>query len=255
MDNFKENVSNFVLRVRDFIPLEFRQVIADDGIQLQSDLYLLVIYYPKRNRIADDPERKTIHIDYDIVICHPNKLLARLKSVLGFGQRVFARSTVVARIDKKTGMEFQEDHHLQGALPGKYRYGLYLNGDLVSVAVFSGGRKMNDTPEAYRSFELLRFCHKGSILVVGGLSKLINKFVADFKPGDIMTYSDLDWSQDSGLEKIGFEAVNKTAPQRFLISRGARNHFGNSDLTASEGDYWVENKGSLKLKLFLLKSF
>ncbi|ULT28536.1 hypothetical protein KUH03_19615 [Sphingobacterium sp. E70] len=87
---------------------------------------------------------------------------------------------------------FLVEHHLQTALPGKYRYGLYEQGELVSIAVFSGGRRMNDKNEEYRSFELLRFCNKSGYNVIGGLSKLITAFAKDFHPGDIMTYTDRD---------------------------------------------------------------
>ena len=161
---------------------------------------------------------KTIHISEDQLRRDAKKIYNRLKVQAGRAEKVYARSTVAVRIDKRIALGFLKDHHLQVALPGKYRYGLYHQGELVSLAVFSGGRRMHNKTEDYRSFELIRFCHKSDIVVIGGLSKLIQAFIKDFKPSDIMTYVDADWTQDSSLQKIGFE-VDKTLPgQRFWIT-------------------------------------
>lgn len=251
MSDHKQIVLEFIQKIRQRIPLNFTVLVSEKTISLLSGKFHVVFYYPQSVRLSNDLIRRTIHIDYDIVISSSEKLLARLESVFGFGKRIYARDTVVARIDKRVSMEFQGDHHLQSALPGKYRYGLYYKGDLVSIAVFSGGRKMNNTPLDYRSFELLRFCHKRPYIVIGGLSKLIKAFNNDFKPGDIMTYADLDWCQDSSLEKIGFEPIHKTQPQLILVKKGIRVFDKSLVANDQEDDYWVENKGSLKLKLIL----
>lgn len=206
----------------------------------------IYVYPPHTVRQEVHPDLQTLHIDVDLLQHSSHKVLQRISGILGHGERIFARDTVAARIDKKVALEFQEDYHLQVALPGKYRYGLYHQGDLVSVAVFSGGRRMRDRAEDYRSYELLRFCHKGSHLVVGGISKLIDKFVAEHHPSDIMTYSDLDWCQHSSLEKIGFIPLEKKAPQQFRVVHGLRQY--NEHISSSADGYLLHNSGSLKLK-------
>ncbi|GGH11188.1 hypothetical protein FAZ19_00685 [Sphingobacterium alkalisoli] len=249
MSDHKQIVLEFIQKIRQRIPLNFTVLVREKTVSLLSEKFHVVFYHPQSVRLSNEIIRRTIHIDYDIVISSSEKLLARLESIFGFGNRIYARDTVVARVDKKVALEFQEEHHLQLALPGKYRYGLYRQGELVSIAVFSGGRKMNDTPLDYRSFELLRFCHKGSDIVIGGLSKLIKAFRKDFKPGDIMTYADLDWCQDSTLEKIGFIPVQRTPPQLILVREGIRVFGKNIVVKDQKNDYWVENNGSLKLKM------
>ncbi|WP_270088799.1 hypothetical protein [Sphingobacterium sp. SYP-B4668] len=196
-----------------------------------------------------------IHIDAEDILIQQHKIIQRIKTLAGQAVRIYARHTVVARIDKKMSLEFQQDHHLQKAVAGKYRYGLFFNGDLVSIAIFSGGRHMDERPLSYRSFELIRFCHKQGIIVVGGISKLIQAFQADFHPGDIMTYADRDWSQDSSLTKIGFLKKSQTSPQQFWFN-GQERH----TLTPSNEDelkklypsgYPKSNSGSLKMVLTL----
>lgn len=194
-----------------------------------------------------------VHVDEDYWVTQPAKLLARLMVRAGRGFRIHARETVVARVDKKQAMDFQRSHHLHVPLPGKFRYGLFFQGELVSVAVFSGGRKMRNQPPDYRSYELLRFCHKGEWIVVGGLSKLIRQFVKEHHPGDLMTYSDRDWSDGSAYEQLGFEVRGATAPQTFWIEGETMQRYAISELPppfdpAHPGSFFpVSNRGSLKL--------
>ncbi|MGB7527276.1 hypothetical protein [Sphingobacterium cellulitidis] len=182
------------------------------------------------------------------------KIKNRLKVLAGQARKVHARNTVVARVDKGQGMSFQEEHHLQVALPGKYRYGLFHEGELVSLAIFSAGRKMRDKAEGYRSFELLRFCHKSDYLIIGGLSKLIRRFITEFQPGDIMTYVDKDWSQDSSLKTIGFEEAGVREGGKYWISDNQQFQIGSlAELKVVEGQYpegyLTQNTGSIKLVL------
>jgi hypothetical protein len=196
-----------------------------------------------------------IHIDLEDVTLQQDKIIHRIKTLSGQALRIYARHTIVARIDKKVSLEFQRDYHLQKAVAGKYRYGLFFNGDLVSIAVFSGGRRMNDQPDSYRSFELIRFCHKQGVIVVGGISKLIQAFQKDFSPGDIMTYADRDWSQDSSLTKIGFKNMGQTSPQEFWFCDQERYTLTSSNLEALKvlypTGYPKSNSGSLKMVLTL----
>ncbi len=247
MDLYHSRIVNFVNdlgRSIDIVGYEQRTNLYI----VQTNRYFLYFYYPRQGRVVEVRELGLIHIDFDLVDNIPGKLLARLRGLHNMGQRIYGRQTVVARIDKKVALSFQQEHHIQVALPGKYRYGLFYRGELVSVAVFSGGRHMRDQNEAYRSFELIRFCHKGDHIIIGGISKLIKAFIADFNPQDIMTYADLDWTQDSSLRTIGFEIIGQVPPQNYYIVNGIRQFVEPSE---SDAFYSFENLGSLKLKLII----
>lgn len=219
-----------------------------------------IVYYlcTGRARIAVAGEDRYIHVDEDLWITQPDLLLNRIAALAGRAERIYARDTVAARIDRSIGMAFQQAHHLQVALPGKYRYGLYHRGELVAVAVFSGGRRMDSRPEGYRSYELLRFCHKQGVHVVGGFSKLLDAFWQEFTPGDIMTYADKDWSDGSSYRKTGFTIVGETEPQRFWVDQATMKRYyestlppGVRDLSADarvrSGYIPIYNNGSIKL--------
>lgn len=227
-------------------------IILDQGVlELSSKKMPMRLWiYPDdvKHRLENNDDFKTIHIDAHLLAHDSDKILARIRTIAGFGHRLYARQTVVARVDKRITTAFLAEHHLQTPMPGKYRYGLFFRGELVSIAVFSGGRKMQGKPQDYRSFELIRFCHKRDIITVGGLSKLIAAFRKDFKPGDLMTYVDRDWSQDSSLQQIGFVEQGMLVPQTVVMPQ--KPTIGN--ILEEEKDHpTIEkmNSGSTKLVL------
>lgn len=233
--------------------------LRSSGVPFDIHYYQL----PTINRIVSSSAKRCIHIDEDIWQNRPILLLARLAALAGQATRIHARNTVIARIDKQTAHAFQQEHHLQVALPGKYRYGAFHQGDLVAITVFSGGRKMNSKPESYRSFELLRFCHKQGCAVIGGFSKLLDAFRRDFNPGDIMTYADKDWSDGESYQKTGFSIVGETDPQLFWIKADTQERFTefslpenvsgkSADERKKAGFFPVYNSGSLKLVKVML---
>lgn len=185
-----------------------------------TDHRLMIVYYlPGGARINPDSiEKRCIHLDQDVWLNKADLVLNRVLSMIGQAQRFYARQTVVARIDKKTTLDFLEEHHLHIPMLGKYRYGLFFKGELMSVCVFSGARVMRHT-EGYRSFECIRFCTKQGYVIVGGLSKLLKAFYLDFEPSDVMTYVDLDWSDGDKYEKIGFKKAGFLEPQYYLVDR------------------------------------
>lgn len=215
------------------------------------------LYRSSITKRVNKENQKTVHIDEDILHHKFDIIVKRILAIALHNKKAYARNTVVARVDKKNTISFLDENHLQGAMPGKYRYGLFLDGELISLAVFSGGRNMPEfNMETYRSFELIRFCNKLGYNVVGGISKLLKAFISDFHPQDIMTYTDKDWSQDSTLEKIGFVKKSELAPLQFWISGTSRTLIRNEDQFQSlkkefPNGYLKENLGSLKLILSL----
>lgn len=255
----------FLTALQERLKLEFDLKALSEKVCLlnREDGDIRLVYYRcgATHRVAVGGEGRCIHIDEDLWVTKPALLLNRIAALAGHSQRIHARETVVARIAKRVAMPFLQEHHLQVALPGKYRYGLYHDGELVAVAVFSGGRRMDGKPADYRSFELLRFCHKQGVHVVGGFSKLLDGFQREFKPGDIMTYADKDWSDGASYHKLGFERVGETEPQLFWVDTRTMLRYDERTLpseiqvkSATErtaaGYVPVHNSGSIKLVYF-----
>lgn len=199
-----------------------------------------------------------IHIWEDQWTRRREAVLSRIAAVAGVCQTIHGRETTVKRIEAPVAARFLAEHHLLVPLKGKYRFGLVHGNELVSLAVFSGGRKMAGRPASYRSFELLRFCHRGMYLVQGGLSKLLAAFHVAFRPSDVMTYVDLDWSEGHAFRQLGFIPSGTRPPQEFWINpREQLRHYPgrlplplerSSPEALHQADYYsIHNCGSLKL--------
>lgn len=244
--------------IRDDIGVDCQTMFHVDVTHLTNpnlpfDIYVYKTTTPFQGNPA---EHKAIYLSEGQLNHEFRKISARIKVLAGHAKIIFARQTVVSRLDKKVALEFLKEHHLQVPIPGKYRYGLYEHGELVSIASFSGARRMLKKGANYRSFELLRFCHKSDSLVVGGLSKLLKRFILEFKPDDIMTYVDRDWSQHSSLSTLGFQAVGENPGSLFWISgerqfQAASKPELESLRRSHPNGYHIDSAGSTKLLKYL----
>lgn len=138
-------------------------------------------------------------------------VISRLRSI--FSRKmdsVYARKTTVRPVDTKQAREFLDQHHIQGAKTG-INYGLFLHGELVSLATF-GKCRYGDY-----QYELLRYCSKTDVKVVGGASKLFKHFINIHQPDTVVSYSDRRWSQGDVYLKLGFEFKHHSAPNYFYI--------------------------------------
>jgi hypothetical protein len=147
---------------------------------------------------------------------------SRIYSLFGKNTTIHGRKTLFKRIDKAIAQPFLDENHLQGYVNSKLKYGLYSNGELLAVATFSAGRKMNDKTDPYRSFELIRFANKLNINVVGGLSKLIKSFAKTHNAGNVMTYVDAAWSTGQSFKKLGFMEKGKLEPMLITAYNGQK---------------------------------
>jgi len=197
------------------------------------------------------PQKKgDIALPLDYLIREPEKVGAIIQSKLGLNKRLFARHCEVKRLTKNEANQFLEAYHLMNSTQSVSNYGLFHKGELLAVASFSNGRKMNRLPATQRSFELIRFCCKKGHTITGGLSKLLNHFINDKKAGDIMTYVDQNWSEGEAFVKAGFKRLEKTEPKVFLINKTtfARKPFkGNIAEADLKQFFLLKDFGNLKM--------
>ena len=129
---------------------------------------------------------------------------------IGKFERIFARKTTVKKIEKSPIYgNFLDVNHIQGKCQSNFTYGLYYNGELVSVMTFTLPRQnMGRSKEKDKGkIELSRFCNKQGISVVGGASKLLKAFINSEdgrKFTEIYSYSDNRISQGGLYKSIGF---------------------------------------------------
>ncbi|MBX3162979.1 MAG: hypothetical protein KF900_00745 [Bacteroidetes bacterium] len=150
----------------------------------------------------------TEHFDYSETT--RKKIVAVLRSKLGLNTTIFARQCDIKKIDKETASNFLNAYHLMNATQSAFNYGLFFKEELIGVASFSKGRKMNRLQEHERSFELIRFCCKEGITVTGGLTKLVKNFCREKNAGDVMTYISKQFSDGTSFAKAGFKKTGES---------------------------------------------
>lgn len=142
-------------------------------------------------------------------------------------QTLFARNCEVRKIDKALAAEFLNAHHCYGAAASRYHYGLFVArpgkhsehfsiGDLVAVAQFSAARKWQKDQREIRSYEWVRYASVGGWRICGGMGKLLNHFIAQQHPDDVMTYAPAPYD-GAVYQKLGFkkEGIKDFGPGQY----------------------------------------
>ena len=158
---------------------------------------------------------------------------ARLLAHLEIFTPVYARNCEVRRIDKPTATEFLSRTHAYGDAACKYRYGMFLKrstghiakegrcdipaGTLIAVGTFSNARKWVKEDRTIRSYEWIRYASLPGLRISGGMGKILKAFIEEVQPDDIMSYADLEWSEGTVYEQLGFTLEGQKEPVLFGI--------------------------------------
>ena len=77
---------------------------------------------------------------------------------------------------------------------------------------FGSARRTIGVNKNTEFWELVRFCNKLNTSVVGGASKLFKRFVDQFDPSDIISFSDRAHTTGNLYTKLGFSEKGRSAP-------------------------------------------
>ena len=193
-------------------------------------------------------------------------LISRLLVNLGRARTIFARNCEARTIDNLTAKSFLNWNHLLGHTSASFYYGLYevkgaksspvISNEPVAVAAFSSPRPMNRDGEVISSYEWVRYASRRGVRVAGGMGKLLNCFVNEQSPQEIMSYADRDWSEGDVYKKLGFKFAGYTQPIDFIINpvtfervsiKKLRRKFGEDSPELYEKNALIlRNRGNLK---------
>ena len=117
-------------------------------------------------------------------------------------------------------------------------------GTLVAVATFSNARKWQKGEKTIRSYEWTRYASLPGVRINGGMGKVLKAFVKEVQPDDIMSYADLEWSEGSVYEQLGFCLEGQKAPVAFEVDGSWRRSPVGPGMTRKAGS---EMTGEVKL--------
>lgn len=167
--------------------------------------------------ISEFPGKKVVIVPEDIWRSRPDMVRKRLLAHLGKFRPVFARKTTVRRVDRTTSSAFLSACHTYGDALARYRYGLFLGDEMVACASFSSPRTWNRPEGPHKSAEWVRYASLPDVRVIGGMGKILNHFIEEVRPDDVMSYADLEWTDGDVYRKLGFREELRRPPVSFII--------------------------------------
>jgi hypothetical protein len=220
-----------------FIPSK-NLAIEFNGLYWHSDIYKDKNYHLNKTTLCNKKSINLLHVFEDEWLEKSDIVKSIIKNKLGvWDKRVYARNCEIKVVNKSEEKSFLNNNHIQGFVGSNITYGLYHNGELVSLMSFGGLRKSlgYDPKEGY--YEMLRFCNKLNYNVVGGASKLFKHFIKINNPKQVISYSDMRYFDGSLYDKLGFEFNGDTKPNYFyVINHNRENRFKyRKDVLVKEG--------------------
>lgn len=131
---------------------------------------------------------------------------SRVRSIMGGNDRLYARKTTVIKPSREQVVEFLKANHIQGYCQYKHAYALEYNGEMVSLMTFGKSRYNKNIPH-----ELLRYCNRAGLNVVGGASRLLKQFTRE-NDGNIISYCDRMRNTGNLYSMLGFELEGDSPP-------------------------------------------
>lgn len=202
---YKGDGRSFCFDCKDII---IRAVPLGEEIQIDDSLH-------------SHPGKETIFLYEDRWFREGDLLKRRLLAHLGSFRSVFARKCEVRSIAPQDASQFLTRYHSYGNTRSKYKYGMFCGGDLIAVSTFSAPRKMKRLVGGeivdLDSYEWVRYASLPDCRISGGMGKMLQKFVEDVHPQEVMSYADREWSEGKAYMKLGFERVETKPPIDFYV--------------------------------------
>lgn len=116
--------------------------------------------------------------------------------------KIYARKCEIRQVDIQTEREFINKYHIQNYVSSRVAYGIYLDKEIISIMTFGSPRFGNKA-----EWELLRYCTKDDIVIVGGAEKLFKHFIKNNKPTSVVSYCDISKFNGKVYTKLGFKVT------------------------------------------------
>lgn len=183
-------------------------------------------YHLNKTLIAKDKGIQLIHIfDFNFVGNESkwfNFIKAKCKKITN---KIYAKNCIVKSIDREY-LSFINSYSFN-IHDSNIKYGLFYNDELVSII---GVSIINN------EYWLDNYATKFDLVVVGGLSKLINYFVVKYQPKQIKCNLDRCYNDGKLLEKIGFKLIDTLAPDCVYLKPNS--FFTNKDYHENHYKVW-----------------
>jgi hypothetical protein len=191
-----------------------------NGLWWHSELYRNKEYHLEKRKFFEEKGINIINIWEDDWKFKKNIVESRiLYKLFGIESKIYARKCEIRNVNTKESKIFLDNNHIQGNCISKYRIGLYYNDELVSLISFGSLRKNLGKNSIEDNYELLRFCNKKNINIIGSFSKLLNFFENKYNPKSIISYCDKSYSSGKSYTSLKFSLEKETSPNYWYFHK------------------------------------
>jgi G:T-mismatch repair DNA endonuclease (very short patch repair protein) len=189
--------------------------IEYNGLRWHSTQFLRDnTYHRNKSRLCEAAGYRLIHIWEDDWIFRQEHIKNMLTGALCNIRAVYGRHTKLREIDRITAEAFMVKNHIQGATNSTERYGLFHNGELVSVATFLRNR----------SWYLNRCATKHGLRVIGSLGKFTKNFVKRHRGEQLISFCDISMYSGQSYLSAGFTVDSILPPDYKYVVNNQRIH-------------------------------
>jgi hypothetical protein len=176
--------------------------IEFNGLYYHSEYFKDKNYHLEKSLMCLEQGIQLLHIWEDEWVYKKEIVKSIILNRLGLiKEKIYARQCEIRVVeDSKLVRQFLDENHIQGYSQSSIKLGLYYKNELVSLMTF-GYRHTN----AKKEFELIRFCNRINLNVIGAASKLFNYFKQNYEFTDLISYSDFRLFDGKMYETLGFE--------------------------------------------------
>jgi hypothetical protein len=203
-----------------YIP-SYNLAIEFNGLYWHSELYKDKNYHLEKSLKCQEKGVQLLHIWEDEWVYKQEIVKSIILNKLELiKERIYARQCEIRVVeDSKLVREFLDKNHIQGYSQSSIKLGLYYKNELVSLMTF-GYRHTN----AKKEFELIRFCNRINLNVIGSASKLFNYFKQNYHFTELISYSDFRLFDGSMYQTLGFTKQHLSKPDYFWCKDIERKH-------------------------------
>lgn len=134
-------------------------------------------------------------------------------------QDIDIASCEIRELSRQEAKDFLNAYHPQSYTNDIKRYGVFKEDELVEVMTFTKPR-FNKKYE----WEIARVCAKPGYHIVDGCKSLLDRFIEENSPSNMIVYCDLAKLDGKFYEKLGFRQLRSAAPSRHWYNPKAQRH-------------------------------
>ena len=214
---FETNCRGIISKELDIYIPSKNIAIEFNGIFHHSDERKPNNYHINKYNECKEKGIQLISIWEDLYITKYNIVKSVLLSKLGvYNSKIYGRKCCIEVVDSKTANTFYNNNHIQGACNASIHYALIYENDIVAMMSF-GKRSLGKDCDL--QWELIRYCSQLNICVIGGASKLFNRFIKDYNPESIISWSSNDISNGSMYNMLGFEFLTNSSSYWYVSKK------------------------------------